>query len=423
MTFHGNRRARLPLQPALGLDRPIAGLFWAYLLWNVGFTLYATVWTVFVQRLGAEPAQVGLVVGAAVIGRTLLSYPAGILAGRLRPLPIVAASMALPVVGMLVLLVSGAWWHALVAAVLIELSGLGIPALSVWLASASAVGQRTRSFTYVYTVAPQAALLLGPVIGGLTADRLGFPAVFVAASAFFTVAVLVVVWLGRSRPVAVVGPSSAGSTVDDVTIGRGAEDTPEADESVAALLRRPAIRVVVLLHLLVPLVPFTGFVLLANFLTEERNVSLALIGTLGSVGAAAGLVASLAIGRVGAFRNPFVGVTASLAAAAVALALLQVDGPVLVLVAAFMLRALLNPVWSFLSAAVAGVTPERSRGRVFGLTETSAGAGDIAAPLAAGGLYQVDPGLPLVVSCLGTIPLAVWAWTLRRRSGADTTDQ
>ena len=421
MTHDGNHRTRLPIRPDLGLGRPIAGLFWAYLLWNVGFTLFATVWTVFVQRLGAEPAQVGLVVGAAVIGRTLLSYPAGVLAGRVRPLPIVAVSMALPVAGMLVLLVSDAWWQALVAAVLIELSGLGIPALSVWLASASAAGQQTRSFTYVYTVAPQAALLLGPLLGGVTADRLGFPAVFVAASALFTVSVLIVVVVGRMRAADGVVASPAGMNAHDQTPEPVVQAAPGENESVAAMLRRPAIRIVVLLHLLVPLVPFIGFVLLANFLTDERDISLSLIGTLGSVGAAAGLVASLVINRVSALRNPFVGIAASLVAGAVGLALLQVDGPVLVLVVAFMLRALLNPVWSFLSAAVAEVTPVRDRGRVFGLSETGAGVGDIAAPLAAGGLYQLNPGLPLVVSFLGTVPLAVWAWTLRHRSGAGTT--
>ena len=404
------------IRPAAGLARPVATLFWAYLLWNVGFTLYATVWTVFVQRLGAAPAEIGLVVGAAAVGRTLLSYSAGVLADRRSPLAVVGVSMALPVAGLLILLVSTTWWQALVAAVVIELSGLGVPALSAWLAAASPAGQRTRAFTWVYTVAPQAALLLGPALSGMVADRLGFPAVFTAAGTFFLAAVLIVVRLGRARP--------DGTPVGSVTstVRAGAEPAPEGDGPapdasipVTVLLRPPAIRTIVLLHLLVPLLPFTGFVLLANFLVGERDVSLSLIGTLGSIGAAVGLAVSLAIARVPLLSNPFTGIAACLGAAIAALALLQLDGPVVVLAIAYALRALLNPVWSFLSAALAEVTPERRRGRVYGLAETSAGVGDVAAPLAAGGLYQVSPGLPLVVACLTTIPLAFWAVVLGRR--------
>lgn len=410
---NGNRRRRI--RTTTGLDRPVAVLFWAYLLWNIGFALYATVWTVFVQRLGAEPAEIGLVVGAAAVGRTLLSYPAGVLADRRAPLPILAVSMALPVAGLLILLVSTAWWQALVAAVVIELSGLGVPALSAYLATASPDGQRTRSFTWVYTVAPQTALLVGPVLSGVVADRLGFPAVFTAAGAFFLAAVLIVVWLGRARTTPTVAtPAVASPAVWGASGPAPRGDGPASDEAAAAaaLLRLPAIRTVVLLHLLVPLLPFTGFVLLANFLVGERDISLALIGTLGSLGAAVGLAGSLIITRVPLLNNPFAGIAACLGAAVVALALLQVDGPVLVLAVAYALRALLNPVWSFLSAAVAQVTPERNRGRVYGLTETSAGVGDIAAPLAAGGLYQVSPGLPLVMSCLSTVPLVVWVAVL-----------
>ncbi len=408
---NGNRRRRI--RTTTGLARPIAVLFWAYLLWNVGFALYATVWTVFVQRLGAEPAEVGLVVGAAAVGRTLLSYPAGVLVDRRAPLPLLAGSMALPVAGLLILLVSTVWWQALVAAVVIELSGLGMPALSAYLAAASPAGQRTRSFTWVYTVAPQTALLIGPVLSGVVADRLGFPAVFTAAGIFFLAAVVIVVWLGRARSTPAVASPAVRGTSGPAPRGDGLA----SDDAVAAaaLLRLPAIRTVVLLHLLVPLLPFTGFVLLANFLVSERDVSLSLIGTLGSLGAAVGLAVSLVITRVPLLTNPFAGIAACLGAAVVALALLQVDGPVLVLAVAYALRALLNPVWSFLSAAVAQVTPERNRGRVYGLTETSAGVGDIAAPLAAGGLYQVNPGLPLVVSCLSTVPLLVWAAVLGRR--------
>lgn len=83
------------------------------------------------------------------------------------------------------------------------------------------------------------------------------------------------------------------------------------------------------------------------------------------------------------------------------------------LIAAVVLRGALSPVFALLAVAAAQVTPPHLRGRVFGVAETGAGVGDIAAPVAAGGFYGANPVLPLLAGIVTTVPLAVWVFLSR----------
>jgi MFS family permease len=136
------------------------------------------------------------------------------------------------------------------------------------------------------------------------------------------------------------------------------------------------------------------------------------------VGAAVGLGAGLLVSHSRPLSRPFFGLGVCLVCATAALGLFLLSGAIAVIVLGFMLRAASNPVWSLMSAAAAEVTPERYRGRVYGLCETAAGAGDVGAPLLAGQLYAVDPRLPLVVAFTTTAPLALGAFGMHRRRGA-----
>lgn len=415
-----------------GLEPAVATLFRAWLLWNLGFGLYATVATLYLREIGADYDQIGLVLGGAAVGRTLLSIPAGILADRVSPVLIVAATMALPVLGMVALLASTVWWQAVLAVLVVELSGLGVPALSKLLAATASPENRPRAFTWLYTVAPQSALLVGPALSGLLADRFGYAVVFVTAAVCFGAGVALLIPLVRTTPgVPARSPATSVASADPASSISGSDPSPDPFESgdglsqppgppssgntIRQALRQPGIRFVLLLHVLVPLLPYTGFVLLANFLVEERGVTVGTVGLLGSISAGAALLVGLLLGRWRRLRDPFTGLAVCLGCGAAALGLIWLGGPTVVLIAAVVLRGALSPVFALLSVAVAQVTPPHLRGRVFGVAETGAGVGDIAAPVVAGGLYQANPVLPLLAGLLTTAPMAVWVALSRSR--------
>lgn len=163
----GDAPARWPrLSRDLGLGRNNGILFWVHLIWGAGFTIQAALWTLFIEDLGASPTQIGLVVGGGAVVRTLLAISAGILADRFPLKPVIIAMMAVPIFGAISLALATQWWHALFGAVLMDLSGVAIPAVSAYVAAASKPEDRTRTMTYIFSLSWLISMTVAPAIGG-----------------------------------------------------------------------------------------------------------------------------------------------------------------------------------------------------------------------------------------------------------------
>lgn len=150
-----------------------------------------------------------------------------------------------------------------------------------------------------------------------------------------------------------------------------------------------------------------GFALLPNFMKDERGVSVAAIGVLASAGAVVAFGMSLVVSHWAPLTRPFLGMAAILGIAATSMALMLSFTALPIVAVAFMLRMCFSPIWPLMASAVAEVTPERVRGRAYGLCEFVVGIGDTAAPVAAGSLYAIDHRLPLAVGFITTVPLAL----------------
>jgi len=374
----------------LGLGRNNGILFWVHLIWGAGFTIQAALWTLFIADLGASPTQIGLVVGGGAVVRTLLAIPAGILADRFPLKPVIIAMMAVPILGAIALALATEWWHALAGAVLMDMSGVAIPAVSAYVAAASKPEDRTRTMTYIFSMSWLISMAVAPAIGGLLAETYGFRIVYIVGAILFAIGIVV------------------ATRIEDI---RPTRDTDEADSDSPAigyrhLLDSNGVRVVLTFHLLVPLIVFTAFALLPNFMKDERGVSVATIGVLASAGAVVAFGASLLVSHWKPLTRPFMGMTAILTIAATSMALMLAFTALPIVALAFMLRMCFSPIWSLMASAVAEVTPERVRGRAYGLCEFGVGIGDTAAPIAAGSLYAVDHRLPIGVGLILTVPLA-----------------
>lgn len=389
------------LRADLGLGRNNGLLFWSHLIWGLGFALQVAIWTLFIQHLGASPSQIGLVIGAGAVMRTLLALPAGALADRGSLKRIVVLAMAAPVLGALVLTQASVWWHAMAGAMLLDASGLAIPAVSAYVASAAPEAERTRAYTYIFNLSIAAGMLVGPAIGGWLAELAGFQLVYALSALCFAAGVLPLLMLDDIRP------AMSAAQRDDAMPRPGYRE----------LLASRSVRLVLAFHALVPLV-FVGTTLLPNFLHDQRGFGLGTIGTLGSIGSAAGFGFALLVSHWRPLSRPFAGIGVTLAMISGAFALFIATGTVALVAVAYMLRYSFSAVWSLLSAAIAEVTPERLRGRAYGAGELGVGIGDAAAPLAAGQLYGIGHALPFIAGLLVALPLSAIAFATQRRNAA-----
>lgn len=387
------------LRPDLGLGRNNGLLFWGHLIWGLGFALQVAIWTLFIESLGASPGQIGLVIGAGAVMRTFLALPAGVLADRISLKHIVIVAMAAPVAGALVLTQATAWWHAMVAAVLIDISGLAIPAVSAYVAAAAPEAQRTRAYTYIFNLSIAAGMLVGPAIGGWLAELSGFRLVYALSAVCYAAGAALLLLLDDLRPAAGDADQPAGAR----------------QPGYRELLTSRPVRVVLAFHALVPLV-FVGTTLLPNFLHDQRGYGLGTIGTLGSIGSAAGFGFALLVSHWRPLSRPFAGIGVALALVSAAFVLFIATGNVVLVALGYMLRYSFSSIWSLLSAAIAEVTPERLRGRAYGAGELGVGVGDAAAPLAAGQLYAAGHLLPFVAAFVVSAPLSLVAFLIHRGS-------
>ncbi len=386
------------LNPDLGLGRNNGILFWVHLIWGAGFTIQAALWTIFIASLGATPTQIGIVVGGGAVMRTLLAIPSGSLADRFPLKPVIIGMMAVPILGAVALALATEWWHALAGAVLMDMSGVAVPAVSSYIAAASKPEDRTRTMTYIFSLSMLLSMAIAPAIGGWIAETSGFRTVYIIGAILFAIGIAIATRIDDVRP----EPHSDASKADEPRVG------------YLQLLQSTGLRVIFAFHLLVPLTVFTAFTLLPNFMNDERGISVATIGVLASTGAIIAFGVSLLVSHWRPLTRPFMGMTAILTIVAISMALMLAFTALPIVALAFMLRMCFSPVWSLMASAVADVTPERLRGRAYGLCEFGVGIGDTAAPVASGSLYAIDHRLPLGVGLITTLPLAGFALIAHR---------
>lgn len=396
--------------PTFNLERDNLILFYAQLLMHLGIGLQIVLWPLYIASLGASAVQIGVVIGGAAILRTILVIPAGALSDRLSTRTLILLTNSMMVPGGAIIAIAQTWWQVLLGALLLEIAGVGIPAISSHIASAATPSQRTHAFSMIFSVAAGIGVLVGPPVGGIIADLTTLRTVF------FIVVGLYAGCLALSFLLTEIKPRSSDTTDEPDTPSEPAGDYRE-------VIRHPAILSLSALHALVPLTLSTGTILLPLFLEEVRDVGVSQIGVLGAVSAAGGILLGMIAGRSKHLARPFTGMIATVLLTGAGLLLLRVSDTLVIIGVAFFLRGTYNVVWAMLGSALSDVAPARNRGRAYGLAEFGAGIGDTTAPLLAGWLYATREMLPLevaIITCIPLIGVMLLASWLARRSTAQT---
>ncbi len=373
-------------KPSLGLSRDNTRIFVAMSFNEGAFGVYQTLWPLYIAALGANPAQIGVVMGLMGVLRLFALMPSGIASDRIPPRRLIVGARTMTALSMFLYGVAQSWWQLIPMGMIMAVGNIAFPSISSTIAEAAGSGrQRTRAFTLIYTVGPAIALLATPAIGGIVADFFGLRAILFVAAGFTAVAVGVF------------------STI-----------TPRAiqQHSGPPLTYRSTIsqRPILLLCLLEMATIFTltlGVTLVPNFLQDVRGIDTGTIGILGSASAVGSIGIWLMISRVRPFDQPLLAIGLAIVSVGVMLGLLIVGNSIFLLAIAYVLRGGYPVAWSLFSAAFGEIVDERYRQRAFALAEIMGGTGFALAPFAAGWLYEIKPVTPLIAGFLLVIPLSL----------------
>jgi len=335
------------------------------LTWGLGEGMFFYFNPLYLQQLGADPVMIGGIFGAVGLAMTVAHIPAGYLADNIGRRPLLwlswgcgvfsAALMALA--PNLTIFVIGLLAYALTAFVIAPLNsyittarGRLTPGRAMTLSSA---------FYNVGAVA-------GPLIGGWIGNTYGLKSTYMVAACVFILSSVIILFI-HAQPL-------------------------ERNDPLAPSVNLLANRRYLGFMALVFVVMFATFLpqpLTANFLHNERGVTISQIGTLGSLNSLGVVVLNLVLGQLNARLGFLLG---QVAVAMFTLILWQATGMGWYALAYFLLSGF-RVVRPLTSAQVRELIHGSQMGLAYGITETISAIPTMLAPPLAGVLYALDPVL------------------------------
>jgi predicted MFS family arabinose efflux permease len=359
----------------------------ALFIWALGEGLWYNLRPLYLDSLGASPAQIGTALAVEGFTRALLPLPAGYLSDRVGPYWVLVGSWVLGIVGVVAIALVTTWQLATLGFMLYAMSAFAIPVISAYALLAipdrAVPGIAGRTLTSVYASYP-AGLIISPMLGGRLADRYGLRTDMWIAMALFVLSLAFVLLLRNMR-----------------SAHQAAVPHP-----LKLLANRAYLRLAVYYSCTMLLLQIS-YALLPNYLQNVRLFSLSAIGIFLSLQGAGTVISNLLAGRSSPAWN-YVGVVAMLW---VAVGLLLVDGSRLgVGVAMFMMGGYYT-TRALAVAGVARVVEESQHGLAFGTLESLFSFAMALAGQGAGLLYDQTAShtLPLVAGLIG-LPIIAGLW-------------
>ncbi|HTO99752.1 MAG TPA: MFS transporter [Anaerolineales bacterium] len=357
------------------MSRSMLWLGGALFMWGIGESMFLLFQPIYLQQLGANPIQIGVILGIWGAVMTFAHIPAGYLSDRIgrRPLLIAAwasgifATLLMGIARTLPAFVAGIFLYGFTAFVASPLDSYTTAARGNWSVA--------RAITYV-SMMFNAGAVVGPVTGGWIGDHYGLRTVYFIASGLFVISTILVTFIS-SQP---------------------REHSDPVNPPPSLLTNRRYIGFLAI-YFAVAYATYLPQPFTPSFLKNERGLTLTVIGQLGSIGYLGNSVLNLVLGQLEA-RLGFV--LGQLGVAAYSFILWQATGFGWYALGYF----LLGGFRALRGLGVAQVRPfvhESQMGLAYGIAETCGSATVLLAPPVAGYLYAKNPALvyPVGLALIG----------------------
>ncbi len=340
----------------------------------------------YLQQLGADPVQIGLILGTVGAAMALAHLPAGYFADRFgrRPLMLTAWVMATLSTGMMAiaptmpLFVLGSALYGLTSFVAGPMNSYITAARGRW-----SVGRTLTLMSAIYSL----GAILGPLVGGWIGKYADLRFNFYLAAGLFVLSTLFVFQI-RPQPV-----ESA--------------HTHPPTQALSSVLHPRYVRFLTIIFLAY-LMMYLPQPLSQNFLTNERGIDLLQVGQLLAWRSAGIVVLNLLIGQINA-RHGFLLAQAGMAFFSV---LLWQGLGMPWYVAAYFICGSYTTARTMAAAQARALVDAGNMGLAFGVLETTSALTIILAPPLAGLFYSFQPVSVYAASLVGiftTIAIA-WLW-------------
>jgi MFS family permease len=176
-------------------------LYWfllAMILANIAGNMYQLLTPIYLTKLGASVAQVGLVFTFTSVVVLVLQIVGGWISDSIGRLRAIAIGSIGGVLGFIAMLLAPSWpWMLLAMAITQIPYALVGPSFSAFIAENSTPENRGRMYGITETIY-QVVGIVGPPLGGVVAGARGFKAMLLVATLFYTTAAGLRIWMART---------------------------------------------------------------------------------------------------------------------------------------------------------------------------------------------------------------------------------
>jgi MFS family permease len=335
----------------------------AMLIWGFGEGMFLIFQPLYIQQLGANPILIGSILGINGLVMTLSQIPSGYLADKIGRRPMIwfsfiagtGAAILMALAPTLVFFVGGMLLYGLTSSVMAPLNTYVQGARGKW-----SVGKAVSFVSASYNIGG----VLGPLVGGIIGQSLNLRSVYYVSSVVFVLSTIIILFAGKQ----------ALSEMPSM----------EGDGHLLQNKRYLGMLVMIFVVMFAVMLPQP---LSANFLQNQRGLSISRIGEIGSLGALGSVLFMLIFGNFQAGSALLVG---QIGVLLFALLLWQGTGPVwygigYLFLGGFRLCRAMTVAW------VQPVVRDHEVGLAFGIVESLNALAMMIAPVIAGFLYDWKP--------------------------------
>jgi MFS family permease len=335
------------------------------LTWGVGESMFMYFQPLYLQKLGADPVKIGVILGIAAIASVCVHIPAGYLADRIGRRPLIWSSWIIALTATWTMALAKSLPVFVVGMVIYSCTYFVIAPMNSYITAARGKWSAGRAIT-VLMAAFNFGSILGPLLGGRIADQVGLRSIYFIAGSIF---ILSTTFVLRIQP-------------------QPLDQTPaEADNHSLGLNQRYLTYLgVVFIAMFVAYLPQP---LSSNYLNNEMALTFSQIGALGSISSLGMVSLSLVLGRL----NPHLALIASQVAVGLFALLLWRGNSFILFCAGYFFLGGFRTAHSMASAQTSELVHRSRMGLAYGFTETIFSLAMTLAPPLAGFLYENRPSL------------------------------
>jgi MFS family permease len=364
--------------------------------WGIGEGFFLYFQPLYLQEWGADSITIGAILGGVGVMLALTQIPTGLLTDKIGPRNLMLSSWIIGVISAWMMALAPSLTVFTIGLLIYGMTGFGVISMNVYITNFRGKLSVGRAITFASGMYNLGAVI-GPIVGGTIADRLGFRTVYILASCIFVVSTAIIFFTQRSAP------------------------THPADHREQAPLQSFLKNPRMLLFMGIIFITVFSLYLPQSFTTpylqNQQEMSRSTIGLLCGLGSLGNAIATLVLGNISPYIGLFIG---QLWVALFAALFLWGENTVWFGVGYFFLggyrlfRALV------LAEARTMVHPNQT-GLLFGVIETSNALAIILAPVLAGILYEAQPTLMYKIALIA-IPIMMVVNLIFLRKNNSHTD-